>query len=222
MSTASPISPSNDELADALRTLRADNPSTGAAKLLAKLLQTKPTWTVSEKRLRKTLQQEGLATIGSSNGHPPSGNEAVSFPVSHVVTSLDPNKWTQKVRVEFFGPHKGKGLVTTEAIAENENIWVEDPILLSPESYVVSIWGCFLKITYSHMHNDTSESLMICNVGHKHVYTVPSQSVAPGGIQWSVNARACFAIACVRLEAIPPMRIYALSKIRPPSLSWIM
>jgi hypothetical protein len=145
MSTmASPISPSNDELANALRTLRAVNPSTGAAKLLAKLLQANPTWTVSEKRLRKTLQQEGLSAVGSPNGSIPTeagANEAVSYPVSHIVASLDPSKWTQKVRVEFFGLHKGKGLVATEDIAENENIWAEDPLLLSPETWVASIWG---------------------------------------------------------------------------------
>lgn len=150
MSTASStISPSIDELANALRTLRADNPSTGATKLLAKLLQTNPSWTVSEKRLRKTLQREGLTAIGGSNdpiSPKTTTSETHLFPISNVVTSLDLNKWTQKVRVEFFGPHKGKGLVTAQPIAQNENIWVEDPILLSPEPYVLCLQVLFTAV----------------------------------------------------------------------------
>jgi hypothetical protein len=193
MSTASsPISPSNDELASALRTLRVGNPSTGATKLLSELLQANPTWAVSEKRLRKTLQREGLTAIGVSNG-PISPETATNgthlFPTSHLIASLDPNKWTQKVRVEFFGQHKGKGLVVTEPIAQNENIWVEDPVLLSPESYVACIQSCLDLLTSCFTHTlhgivrGGSENLTICNAVLRHVSTVLSRSSVREGIQ---------------------------------------
>lgn len=134
--TTATLSPADDDLADALRKLRVDNPSTGAAKLVPLVIASNPTWTVSEKRVRKILQREGLTTstnaVAISSGADSQDGEL--FPHSHIVASIDPAKWSKNVRVTDFGPRKGKGLIAIESIPENEQIWVEDPLLTSPEA----------------------------------------------------------------------------------------
>lgn len=134
--TTATISPADEDLADALRKLRVENPSTGAAKLVPLVISSNPTWTVSEKRVRKILQREGLST-STNTGAVSSGTDSQDgelFPQSHIVPSIDPAKWSKNVRVTDFGPRKGKGLVAIESIPENEHIWVEDPLLTSPEA----------------------------------------------------------------------------------------
>ena len=49
----SDVVPSDEELKLALRSLRVENPTLGIAKTQALLLSINPTWTVSEKRVRK-------------------------------------------------------------------------------------------------------------------------------------------------------------------------
>ena len=47
--------PSDDELKLALKSLKTENPTLGIAKTQALLLNVNPTWTVSEKRVRKGI-----------------------------------------------------------------------------------------------------------------------------------------------------------------------
>ncbi|KAI0354211.1 SET domain-containing protein [Trametes cingulata] len=125
MSTA--VTPTEEELKNALLELRAENPVLGIAKIHALLLSKRPEWTVSEKRTRKILQNAGL--VLNTNGNAP----AQLYPTSKVIEGLDVSKWTQKVEVKYFGKTKGKGLVAKERIAEGETIWKEDPFVLAPE-----------------------------------------------------------------------------------------
>lgn len=138
------ISPNEDDLVAALRKLRVDHPTTGAVKLVPLLLNSNPDWTVSEKRVRKTLAKEGLSA--STVNAPSDGarkredvltEAGVPFPSSALIAGLDVSKWTSKIKVEEFGRTKGKGLVATERIEEGEHVWVEDPIFASPEMCVV-------------------------------------------------------------------------------------
>lgn len=124
------VSPSDEDLGSALKTLRQSNPTTGAAKLLPLLLDSNPGWAVSEKRLRKVLQKEGLSLAVPAN---PNNEE---YPISKIIPSLEVSTWSKKVRVEDFGVKKGKGLVATESIDEGENLWLEDPLVFAPESSV--------------------------------------------------------------------------------------
>ena len=128
----SPVSPSDEDLAAALKSLREANPSTGAAKLLPLLLEANPGWTVSEKRLRKALQKGGLSLAGPAA----SGSISEEFPTSKMIPSLDLSAWSKKIKVEDFGMKKGKGLVATKAIEEGEYLWLEDPLVFAPESSV--------------------------------------------------------------------------------------
>jgi len=124
------VLPSEDLLKAALVALKSANPSLGIAKTHARLLETYPTWTVSEKRTRKLLQHEGLVLNGTPTP------EVAVYPSSRVIHNLDVHKWTPKVKVKYFDKRKGKGLVATQEIKEGEVIWREDPFILAPEWYM--------------------------------------------------------------------------------------
>lgn len=137
MNPSAPISPPDDDLARAVRDLREKNPTLGAAKLLQSVLSQErdPPWTVSEKRLRKILQKEGLVAGATSAGQSTNSlsTHETSFPTSHILSHLDVEKWTKKVDVKDFGKIKGKGLVAKEPITAGDHIWIEDPIVMSAE-----------------------------------------------------------------------------------------
>ncbi|KAL6302608.1 SET domain-containing protein [Sparassis latifolia] len=131
---ATNISPSENDLKQALIDLRASNPTLGISKVHALLLSTHTTWTVSEKRTKKVLQSEGL--VLSSSAAKNAGAEScggVIYPSSRILKGLDISKFTRKVEVRYFGKSKGKGLVAKVKIAEGETIWKEDPFILAPE-----------------------------------------------------------------------------------------
>lgn len=133
----STTTPSEDDLKRALVELRSSNPTLGIAKLHAVLLSTYPSWTVSEKRTRKILQNEGLV-LSSNKEYPPPGSRSRSgtlFPKSRLIEGLEIGKWTPKVEVKFFDKRKGKGLVVKTKILEGEVVWKEDPFVLAPEWY---------------------------------------------------------------------------------------
>lgn len=129
--------PNDIELTEALSTLRAQNPILGVAKLHAALQASYPGWTVSEKRTKKILQQNGLilrqsnASLQTKEAESP----GTPYPTSRIVEGLDVKKWSPKVEVKDFGRTKGKGLIAKELIAAGEVVWKEDPFILAPEWY---------------------------------------------------------------------------------------
>lgn len=132
----------DDELRAALITLKREKPSLGVAKIHTLLLETNLTWSVSEKRVRKILQEEGLLVNGTANTLSESANGGKEqnragstrvYPSSSLNQSLDVNKWSKKIEVRHFDAIKGKGLVATEKISQGEVIWKEDPFILAPE-----------------------------------------------------------------------------------------
>lgn len=133
--TMTTFTPPEDELRDALVSLKLHNPALGIAKTHALLLALHPAWAVSEKRTRKILQSEGLVLCGMPTRTSGDSTPAV-YPSSRVIPDFAVNKWTQKVEVRYFDQKKGKGLVATADIAEGEAIWKEDPFILAPEWFV--------------------------------------------------------------------------------------
>ncbi|KAF9512819.1 hypothetical protein BS47DRAFT_1344910 [Hydnum rufescens UP504] len=131
------ISPSEDDLTNAARSLRISYPTLGAPRLLSLLLEANSNWTVSEKRLRKVLQKAGLSASSNTITPSVSNNDGDAssheYPTSRMVEHLTPSKWTNSVKVADFGREKGKGLVATKLVAEGERIWVEDPFVMCPE-----------------------------------------------------------------------------------------
>ncbi|KAF9054030.1 hypothetical protein BJ165DRAFT_1522611 [Panaeolus papilionaceus] len=151
MSTA----PSEEELAKALISLKAEHPMLGISKVHALLLKTYPDWLVGEKRTKKVLQNHGLVvqtpvqatedelppTSGHSNGEPSGSGSGTSsgekekmvYPTSRVVNNLELDHWSKKVGVKFFDKKKGKGLVAIQDIDQGEVVWREEPFILAPE-----------------------------------------------------------------------------------------
>jgi hypothetical protein len=136
MSTAS-ISPPEEDLKTAIASLKNEHPTLGIAKLHVLLLSENPSWTVSEKRLRRILknsdsQQQGLGLDATANG-PSTTSETHLYPSSALVEGLDVNKWTTAIEVKYFDRRKGKGLVAKEPIHEGQVVWKEDPFVIAPE-----------------------------------------------------------------------------------------
>jgi len=128
------ISPSEEDLTQALVDLKSREPQLGISKIHALLLKEYPDWLVSEKRTRKVLQLQGLIVTSS----PTSGaNEPPVFPTSRLIQTLDLSQWTSKIEVKYYNKKKGKGLVAIADIEEGEAIWREDPFIISPEWYVL-------------------------------------------------------------------------------------
>jgi hypothetical protein len=130
MSTSRNIIPTEDEVRKAAIELKKGNPASGIAKVHSFILDANPSWTVSEKRVRKILQSEGL--VRSDAGTPSSTTNTI-HPSFRLNKSLDVNKWTSKVEVKYFDAIKGKGLVAKENIAKGDVLWKEDPFILAPE-----------------------------------------------------------------------------------------
>ena len=110
--------PPEDELVKTLKELRLEHPSLGAPKLLAIFRQKNPQWSLSEKRLRKVLQQENLVATATP---------ATMYPVSKIDDRVDASTWTSQVAIKQFDKVKGKGLVAKQKLAAGEIVWKEDP-----------------------------------------------------------------------------------------------
>src|SRR5262245_24163647 len=84
--------PPEDQLRAALLDLKSQHTVLGISKTHALLLSRHPTWTVSEKRVRKVLQSAGLQP-------PPStltteGPKGKIYPSSKAIEKLDAKKYT--------------------------------------------------------------------------------------------------------------------------------
>jgi hypothetical protein len=132
MATATMISPPDEELRAATISLKGDNPSLGVAKLRTLMLQENPTWALSELRLKKILQSEGLINT-QPNTPGGSAKDVTVFPSSRLVDDLETDKWSSRVDVKYFDKRKGKGLISKDKIAEGETIWKEDPFVIAAE-----------------------------------------------------------------------------------------
>ena len=116
--------PPEDELVKSVRQLRAEYPSLGAPKLLVVLRQKHPEWSLSEKRLRKLLQQENLVATAAP---------AVVHPLSRIDEGVDASTWTSQVAIKQFDKVKGKGLVSKQNLTAGEILWKEDPWIFASD-----------------------------------------------------------------------------------------
>jgi hypothetical protein len=139
-----PISPPEDDLKSTVISLKEAHPALGVTKLHALLLSENPAWTVSEKRLRRILNAEGLilqqqqqqrgSDIAASGPVPSASSSTVPlYPSSTLVEGLDVTNWTAAVQVKHFGRERGKGLIAKEPISEGQVVWKEDPFIIAPE-----------------------------------------------------------------------------------------
>ena len=146
-------SPGEEDLTAAAASLKQSHPALGIAKLHALLLSENPSWTVSEKRLRRVLKNNnnnnsssdptqhepatspggGPAGPSSSPGSEAAHRDARVYPSSTLVEGLDVARWTTAIEVKYFDGIKGKGLVAKEPISEGQVLWKEDPFVVAPE-----------------------------------------------------------------------------------------
>lgn len=166
--------PTEDELKEALSTLRAENPTLGIPKLHALLSSTHPDWSVSEKRTRKVVQSAGLTVA------PPGGSSAsrTAYPKSSVIKDLDIAKWTTKVEVRNFGKEKGKGLVAKEEIGEGDVIWKEDPWVIGPEWYASTVYVHKSELQIFTREKTSSGKSTTCRGTDVHARSAPRLSTS--------------------------------------------
>ena len=209
---------SEEELRVALIALRKEKPTLGVVKIHTLLLEDHPTWAISEKRVRKILQSEGLVATEKESGTSPA---IPTYPVSRLNKSLDVTKWSNKVQVHHFDAFKGKGLVATEKISEGEVVWKEDPFILAPE------WCVFLSsVTTAQKLQDSHDVSIADHAGKSMTCKSPPRHVRSALPLWGTilhsisparhphhphHAQPCSAIAfvahnqrkCIRLSALP-------------------
>ncbi|KAG8878145.1 SET domain-containing protein 5 [Tulasnella sp. 332] len=121
--TVPSISPSDQDVIQAIQASREEHPNLGVARLQAAILSANASWTLSEKRLRKILKTtDGGVDARSAPETPlaptPTKTAPHAFPISKLNDELNVEQWTRKVQVKVFGKTKGKGLVATEDIKE--------------------------------------------------------------------------------------------------------
>ncbi|KAF9028359.1 SET domain-containing protein [Hymenopellis radicata] len=120
-------SPPEADLRSALIALKTEHPALGIQKIHAQLLVSHPEWTVSEKRTRKILQNEGLTgtvTIPADASLVPSSRLMPESAIAIMPPSIS---------VRQLGPLRGKGLVAKTPITAGDVLWKEDPWILAPE-----------------------------------------------------------------------------------------
>jgi hypothetical protein len=118
------IAPPEDALVKAVKGIRVEYPSLGASKLLVILRQKNPGWSLSEKRLRKVLQQENLVATAAP---------AAVHPISKIDEGVDASIWTSQVAIKQFNEVKGKGLVAKQKLTEGDILWKEDPWIFASD-----------------------------------------------------------------------------------------
>ena len=157
--TTRTILPPEPDLKSTVQSLKKAHPTLGVPKLHALLLSENPTWTVSEKRLRRVLQQR-------QQQQQQKRDRSVVYPSSTLIEGLDVAKWTTVVQVEYFDRQKGKGLIAREPISEGQVVWKEDPFVIAPE------WCVLLSVFNKPVRYFTGKST-ICKSRPAHVLTAP-------------------------------------------------
>ncbi|KAI9312580.1 hypothetical protein BX666DRAFT_1865785 [Dichotomocladium elegans] len=123
------IVPSEKELVDAIQRIKISNPEFGIKKVTSQVTQDQPTWSVSEKRVKKFLQAQGLIQHSVQK----SGVEDdPSIPVSFIDPKLDLKSVSTNVVAKMIDKVVGKGLFAARDIAANEIIFQETPFMYFP------------------------------------------------------------------------------------------
>ncbi|KAH9969393.1 SET domain-containing protein [Lactifluus volemus] len=147
MSDSRTISPLEHDLKSTVQSLKNAHPTLGVPKLLALLLSENPTWTVSEKRFRRVLQQQQQQ---AKKPH----SVLFVYPSSTLIQGLDLTK--------IFWQAKGKGLIAREPITEGQVIWKEDPFVIAPEWEIYDLQVTSRACTYCTTPLLTNSSLVLC------------------------------------------------------------
>ncbi|KAI9020893.1 hypothetical protein CLU79DRAFT_754273 [Phycomyces nitens] len=125
------ITPTEDSLVNAVKQLKIDYPEYGIKKIAAKLAEKEPKWAVSEKRVKKVMQAQGLTQtepVVKKSGV----EDDPSVPVSYIDPTLDIASISPNIVAKMVDRITGKGLFAARDIAKDEIIFQELPFAYFP------------------------------------------------------------------------------------------
>ncbi|KAG2222038.1 hypothetical protein INT45_003683 [Circinella minor] len=122
--------PSQEDLIDAIQKIKISFPEYGIKKVTSQVTEEQPSWSVSEKRVKKLMQTQGL----TNTLQPTKSGMAddPSIPVSFIDPKLDLKSVSTNVVSKMIDPVTGKGLFAARDIKANETVFEESPFMYFP------------------------------------------------------------------------------------------
>ncbi|SAM09195.1 hypothetical protein [Absidia glauca] len=127
--------PEEDALCQSIQQLKIDNPEWGVKSIYNQILKSHQDWQVSEKRVKKIMQTQGLtqSSGGAQLSIVKSGVEDdPSVPVSFIDPKLDFQSFSPNVVAKMVDNVTGKGLFAAKDIKKDEIIFMEAPLVYFP------------------------------------------------------------------------------------------
>ncbi|KAG0377081.1 MAG: hypothetical protein J3R72DRAFT_394204 [Linnemannia gamsii] len=123
------ITPEAPVLTELISKIKKADPGLGIKKVLAEIQAQEPTWLVSEKRVKKLMDQAGIAVANAE----PEGELDPSIPVSHIDAAVDISSLTNGlVKAKMINKVIGKGLFTTQELEKGKIVFTEFPFIYFP------------------------------------------------------------------------------------------
>ncbi|KAG9067976.1 SET domain-containing protein 5 [Linnemannia hyalina] len=123
------ITPEAPVLTELIAKIKKADPGLGIKKVLAEIQTQEPTWLVSEKRVKKLMDQAGIAVANAE----PEGELDPSVPVSHIDAAVDISALTNGlVKTKMINKVIGKGLFATEELPKDKVVFNEFPFIYFP------------------------------------------------------------------------------------------
>ncbi|KAG1407820.1 hypothetical protein G6F60_001910 [Rhizopus arrhizus] len=130
MSEGTKTIPSEEALVEAIQKIKLETPEAGIKRVTTIVLEQQPDWQVSEKRVKKHLQQCGL--IQSAQPVKSGLADDPSIPVSFIDPKLDFKAVSDCVVARMVDPVTGKGLFASRDIKQDEILFTEEPYVYFP------------------------------------------------------------------------------------------
>lgn len=128
------IIPTEEELISAIQNVKLELPEAGIKTVATKVLVKQPNWQVSEKRVKKYMQQSGLTNSAPAAKEPVRSGLAddPSVPVSFIDPKIDFKSVSDAVEARMVDQVTGKGLFAARDIKRDETIFTETPFAYFP------------------------------------------------------------------------------------------
>lgn len=128
------VIPSEEQLIEAIRQIKLDLPEAGIKTVTTQVLARSPDWQVSEKRVKKHMQNSGLINKTSAHKQPVKSGLAddPSVPVSFIDPSIDFKSVSDAVVARMVDQVTGKGLFAARDIKKDEILFTETPYTYFP------------------------------------------------------------------------------------------
>lgn len=133
--------PSEEELVSAIQAIKLDAPDAGVKTVTNQILKKEPLWQVSEKRVKKFMQANGLTQTSETSSSSSNKVKAPvksgladdpSVPVSYIDPKLDFKSVSDAVIARMVDPVTGKGLFAARDIKKDEILFTESPFVYFP------------------------------------------------------------------------------------------